>query len=140
MNSEILYLSRDSMKHRHHAALSFVSQGGKGKKLHYILLQLRNKRLHLLIVKGEPKLDIQDTQDLNDGLWHRVVLNREGNRIMMIVDSNKPKRRKRYPKKLNFGNTMYVGGVPENGILLPDLLVRMALLEKMLLCGSKQLL
>ncbi|KDR22194.1 Laminin subunit alpha-1, partial [Zootermopsis nevadensis] len=104
--------------------LLFLLPGGKGKKLHYILLQLRNKRLHLLIVKGEPKLDIQDTQDLNDGLWHRVVLNREGNRIMMIVDSNKPKRRKRYPKKLNFGNTMYVGGVPENGILLPDLLLQ----------------
>jgi hypothetical protein len=94
------------------------------------LLQLRNKRLQLLIVKGEPKLNIQYTQDLSDGLWHRVVLNREGNRIMMIVDSNKPKQRKRYPKKLNFGNTMYVGGVPESGILLPELLVSMASLEK----------
>jgi hypothetical protein len=83
----------------------------------------------LLIVKGEPKLDIQDTQDLNDGLWHRVVLNREGNRIMMIVDSNKPTRRKRYPKKLSFGNTMYVGGVPESGILLPESLVSVAWLE-----------
>lgn len=100
-----------------------IFQGGKGKKLHYIILQLKNKRLQLIIVKGEPKLDIEDTRDLNDGLWHHVVLSRAGNRIVMIVDSNKPKRRKRYPKKLNIGNTMYVGGVPESGVLLPELLV-----------------
>lgn len=104
--------------------LLFLIPGGKGKKLHYILLQLRNKRLHLLVFKGQPKLDIEDTQDLNDGLWHRIVLSREGNRIMMIVDSNKRKRRKGYPKKLNIGNTMYVGGVPETGLILPELLLQ----------------
>jgi hypothetical protein len=48
----------------------------------------------------------------------------------MIVDSNKPKRRKRYPKKLNIGNTMYVGGVPESGVLLPELLVSLISLEQ----------
>jgi len=42
---------------------------------------------------------------------------------MLIVDSNKRKRRKGYPKKLNIGNTMYVGGVPEIGLILPELLV-----------------
>jgi hypothetical protein len=71
---------------------------------------------------------MEDTQDLNDGLWHHVVLSREGNRIMMIVDSNKPKRRKRYPKKLTIGNTMYVGGLPESGLLLPESLVSVILL------------
>ncbi|XP_069690531.1 laminin subunit alpha-2 isoform X2 [Periplaneta americana] len=105
--------------------LLFLLPGGKGNKLHYILLQLRNKRLHLVIVKGDPKLEMEDTQDLNDGLWHRVVLSREGNKIMMMIDSNKPKRRKRYPKKLNIGNTMYVGGIPESGLLPESLLQKL---------------
>lgn len=102
-----------------------------------MLLQLRNKRLHLLVFKGQPKLDIEDTQDLNDGLWHRIVLSREGNRIMMIVDSNKRKRRKGYPKKLNIGNTMYVGGVPGTGLILPDLLVSVNSQKQVLFSCSK---
>ena len=76
-----------------------------------------------MVVKGKPKVDMEDPQELNDGTWHRVVLSREGNRIMMMVDSLKPKRKKRYPKKLNIGNTMYVGGIPESGLFLPESLV-----------------
>ena len=74
-------------------------------------------------MKGKPKVDLEEPQDLNDGIWHRVVLSREGNRIMMMVDSVKPKRKKRYPKKLNIGNAMYVGGIPESALLLPESLV-----------------
>lgn len=56
-------------------------------------------------------------------LIFQVTLIREDRKLSLSVDSSEPATIK-LPKKINAGNVLYIGGLPEKGALLPNSLVR----------------
>lgn len=51
-----------------------------------------------------------------------MVLQRQDRKMILKVDSIDPEKTKT-PKKMNLGNTLFIGGVPESGVMLPPQLV-----------------
>lgn len=49
----------------------------------------------------------------------QVRLKKEGRNLMLSVD-NDPLERRRGPKKINIGSVLYIGGLPDNNLLVPD--------------------
>lgn len=41
-------------------------------------------------------------------------------RILTLAVDDDPSERRKGPKKLNIGSTVYIGGLPENNLLTPD--------------------
>lgn len=46
-------------------------------------------------------------------------LKKEGRTLTLTVDSD-PSERRKGPKKMNIGNSVYFGGLPDNNLLAPD--------------------
>lgn len=102
-------------------------QGSRANKLknHYISVSLQNKQVKIVIKarrKIEKFLSFNPNRELNDAGWHQIKLKRVDRILTLYVDKQKMDIKK-YPKKLNVGNIMYIGGLPEAGLSLPDVLV-----------------
>nr|CAD7455143.1 unnamed protein product [Timema tahoe] len=103
--------------------LLFIITSTRGKNRHYLMAALRDKQLHVT-VKWRRKLPVILSPALNDGMWHHVTLTKINRQLQVEVDSHPPETSKgKFPKKLNMGNIMYVGGLPQNIRTLPDNLV-----------------
>ncbi|CAG2061905.1 unnamed protein product, partial [Timema podura] len=100
--------------------LLFIITSTRGKNRHYLMAALRDKQLHVT-VKWRRKLPVILSPALNDGMWHHVTLTKINRQLQVEVDSHPPETSKgKFPKKLNMGNIMYVGGLPQNIRTLPD--------------------
>lgn len=53
----------------------------------------------------------------------QVRLKKEGRNLMLSVDKD-PLEKRRGPKKINIGSVLYIGGLPDNNLLVPDNFVR----------------
>nr|CAD7199120.1 unnamed protein product [Timema douglasi] len=103
--------------------LLFIITSTRGKNRHYLMAALRDKQLHVT-VKWRRKLPVILSPALNDGMWHHVTLTKINRQLQVEVDSHPAETSKgKFPKKLNMGNIMYVGGLPQNIRALPDNLV-----------------
>ena len=51
-----------------------------------------------------------------------MVLQKQDRKIILKVDSIQPEKTKT-PKKINIGSVMYIGGIPETGLTLPEAFV-----------------
>lgn len=84
---------------------------------------MRNGNLNL-IVRGRKKFDATIDKKLNDGQWHRVIIN-SINKIITIevqigTDSNlKIVESLKMPRRISASNMLYVGGVSESSLGLP---------------------
>lgn len=102
----------------------FLQQGTKEKPKHFIGLVLRNGQLNL-IVRGRKKEELNIPRKLNDGQWHHIELSRvnkmlnikvyiENDRNNMVEDNIK------LPRRTNAANLIYIGGISENSLTLPN--------------------
>lgn len=107
--------------------LLFLSQGTKEKQKHFIALILRNGQLNL-VVRGRKKIETIIPEKLNDGQWHRVILNginkmlniqiHIGTDSQVMVQNNM-----KMPRRISASNMMYIGGISDNMLSLPVELV-----------------
>lgn len=56
-----------------------------------------------------------------------MILRKEERKMILLVDSIEPEKTKT-PKKINIGSIMYIGGLPENVLTLPESLVSVILI------------
>uniref|UniRef100_A0A0A9YKQ2 Laminin subunit alpha-1 n=1 Tax=Lygus hesperus TaxID=30085 RepID=A0A0A9YKQ2_LYGHE len=101
--------------------LIFMIPGVRGKQPHYLMAALRNGRVQI-VLKGRRKIETTAQAVFNDGMWHKLVLEKEDRKMTLRIDSIDPEKTKT-PKKMNVGNVMYIGGLPETGVLLPQNLI-----------------
>ncbi|CAA9998731.1 unnamed protein product, partial [Nesidiocoris tenuis] len=102
--------------------LIFMIPGVRNKQPHYLMAALRNGRVQI-VLKGRRKIETTAQAVFNDGMWHNLVLEKEDRRMTLRIDSIDPEKTKT-PKKMNVGNVMYIGGLPETGVQLPNNLVK----------------
>ncbi|KAK3921962.1 Laminin subunit alpha-1 [Frankliniella fusca] len=95
-----------------------ASGGGGGKQRQYLAAYLLDG-IFQVVYKGRNKLEVSLPNTYNDGSWHTVRLKKEGRILTLSVDNDNPERRKG-PKKMNIGHNMYIGGLPDNNLLVPD--------------------
>lgn len=57
-----------------------------------------------------------------------MILEKEDRRMTLKVDSIDPEKTKT-PKKMNVGHIIYIGGLPESGVMLPQPLVSQNILS-----------
>ncbi|KAL1124511.1 hypothetical protein AAG570_001137 [Ranatra chinensis] len=105
----------------HPNGLLFITVGGKGKQPHYLMVGLRNGRVHVAL-KAKRKADISAHVVVNDGIWHKMVLEKQGRHLVLRVDSTDPEKVKT-AKRTNVGSLLYVGGLPTSGVNLPEALL-----------------
>jgi laminin, alpha 1/2 len=90
------------------------------------VLALRDGILSL-IVRGRRKQSLSLPLKLNDGQWHRVMLNSVDRKVTLGIEFGNSKQYSsaqiRLPKKLNASNMMFIGGIAENSLTLPQELV-----------------
>ncbi|XP_052132560.1 laminin subunit alpha-1, partial [Frankliniella occidentalis] len=91
---------------------------GGGKQRQYLAAYLLDGILQV-VYKGRNKLEVSLPNTYNDGSWHTVRLKKDGRILTLSVDSDPPERRKG-PKKMNIGHNIYIGGLPDNNLLVPD--------------------
>jgi len=101
--------------------LIFTLIGTRGKQNNYLMMHLYNGRVQL-VLKTRKRVEISTQAVFNDGLWHKIQLVKENKTLNFAIDSI-PQEKLNLTKKLSLGNTMYVGGIPENDIQLPDSLI-----------------
>ncbi|BES88583.1 laminin subunit [Nesidiocoris tenuis] len=101
--------------------LIFMIPGVRNKQPHYLMAALRNGRVQI-VLKGRRKIETTAQAVFNDGMWHNLVLEKEDRRMTLRIDSIDPEKTKT-PKKMNVGNVMYIGGLPETGVQLPNNLI-----------------
>ncbi|XP_066906769.1 laminin subunit alpha-1 [Halyomorpha halys] len=98
--------------------LIFMIPGVKGKQPHYLMAALRNGRVQI-VLKGRRKIETTAHAVFNDGVWHKMILEKEDRRMTLKVDSIDPEKTKT-PKKMNVGHIIYIGGLPESGVMIPQ--------------------
>lgn len=79
-----------------------------------------------LIVRGRKKQDLTLPVKVNDGQWHRLILNNHNRQAMLSVTVNHRGTNNaqiKLPKRLNASNKIYVGGLPEDHVQLPSELI-----------------
>lgn len=81
-----------------------------------------------MLVRGRKKAEVTITKKLNDGQWHRVIINNINKLITIEVqigtDSNLKKVESlKMPRRISASNMMYVGGVSETSLALPPELI-----------------
>ncbi|XP_063216579.1 laminin subunit alpha-1 [Bacillus rossius redtenbacheri] len=104
--------------------LLFIIPSSRGRQRHYLMAALKDQRLQV-VVRWRRKLQVAAASGLNDGAWHHVAVRKAGRRLLVEVDALPPQAaRAKFPKKMNLGSTMYVGGLPQNNLPLPEMLVQ----------------
>ncbi|VVC37186.1 Hypothetical protein CINCED_3A012310 [Cinara cedri] len=98
--------------------LIFMMIGTRGKQTNYMMMHLYNGRIQL-VLKTRKRLEISTQAVFNDGIWHKVQVIKENKTLNFLVDSI-PQEKFNLTKKLSLGNTMYVGGIPEKDIQIPE--------------------
>ncbi|XP_025195973.1 laminin subunit alpha-1 [Melanaphis sacchari] len=98
--------------------LIFMLIGTRGKQTNYLLMHLYNGRVQL-VLKTRKRVEISTQAVFNDGIWHKIQLVKENKTLNFVIDSI-PQEKLNLTKKLSIGNTMYVGGIPEKDIQLPE--------------------
>ncbi|KAK9510148.1 hypothetical protein O3M35_004992 [Rhynocoris fuscipes] len=100
--------------------LLFMIPGAK-RPNHYLLGALRNGRVQI-VFKGRKKIELGSQAVCNDGIWHKVLLEKHDRRLILKVDAIDPEKTKT-PKRVNVGSTMFLGGLPEKGVNIPQTLI-----------------
>ncbi|XP_068083310.1 laminin subunit alpha-1 [Anabrus simplex] len=104
--------------------LLFIVPPSRRKQRPYLMAMLRNKKITIEAKnKKDKSFKVEAPEMLNDGAWHHVSLQKEDHTLTLAVDS-KPVGSIKVPKKLNFGNILYMGGLPKSGYPLPDKVVQ----------------
>lgn len=84
----------------------------KQKKIaNYLLVALRNGKVTVSL-HGRRKEDLVSVAIVNDGNWHRVHINKDKRKVMVMLDDFAPLRAKA-PNKLQLDGQLFVGGLPE---------------------------
>ncbi|XP_055907050.1 laminin subunit alpha-2 isoform X2 [Eupeodes corollae] len=103
--------------------LIFLAPGTKEKQKHYVSLLLKDGHL-LLIVRGRRREELQLTAKLNNGEWHHVIINCQDRKVTMSVEigttDQKTSAQMKVPKKISASSSIYVGGLPEQPVNVPN--------------------
>ena len=78
----------------------------------------------LLIVRGRRREELQLTAKLNNGEWHHVNINCQDRKVTMSVEigttDQKTSAQMKVPKKISASSAIYVGGLPEQPVNVPN--------------------
>lgn len=104
--------------------LMLVAPGTKEKQKHFVMITLRDGYINF-VVRGRMKQNLEVPLRVNDGQWHRVIITNFGRKAVLSVSVNNTRgpfesNTMRLPKRLNASNRLYVGGLPESPLLLPN--------------------
>ncbi|XP_014250027.1 laminin subunit alpha-1 isoform X2 [Cimex lectularius] len=98
--------------------LLFIIPGGKGHLHHYLMASLKNGRVQV-VLKGSRRIHTKGQAVFNDGLWHRMVVEKSEKKLYLKVDTIDTEWSK-MTKKTSIGKQMFIGGVAENGVMIPN--------------------
>lgn len=98
-------------------------QGTKEKQKHFIALILRNGQLNLLI-RGRKKIEMTIPRKLNDGQWHRIILNGINKMVNVQIQIGTDSQTTvadnvKMPRRISASNMMYIGGISDSMVPLP---------------------
>lgn len=86
------------------------------------MMVVRNGQLSMVTKNNKQRKEISFKNTLNDGNWHRVVVNHDDRRLTMSVDNQTPQMIK-VQKRISLAPMMYIGGLPESGTPIPEQIV-----------------
>jgi len=88
----------------------------------FIAIQLRNSRLWFMYDSGSGPAAISPQITVNDGLWHKVVISRNGTSGMVTIDDVHTASGSSLGSSevVGSGTALYIGGIPEGVSLLTN--------------------
>uniref|UniRef100_T1HX12 Laminin subunit alpha-2 n=1 Tax=Rhodnius prolixus TaxID=13249 RepID=T1HX12_RHOPR len=101
--------------------LLFIIPGAR-RPSHYLMGALKNGRLQV-VFKGRKKIELAPQAVCNDGIWHKILLEKHDRKMILKVDALDPEKTKT-PKKVNIGSALFLGGLPDKGANLPPALLQ----------------
>jgi len=99
------------------AALLYSRHASNGD---FIAIQLRNGRLWLMYDSGSGPAAISPQMTVNDGLWHKIAISRNGTNGMVTIDDVQTASGFSLGSSevVGSGTALYIGGIPEGVSLL----------------------
>lgn len=89
----------------------------QGPRDHYNLLEIKDGKVQLE-VNGKRKKKLVVEHVVNDGAWHRILIeqitNKKKRKISILIDQNMTVKKQTKIPQNKVGPNLYIGGIPEN--------------------------